>query len=117
MAERVGRRPQIIVGKDTRLSSDMLEAAVSEGLCSIGADAVEIGVVPTPVLSFLVNKQKADAGIMLSASYKPYEYNGIKIFGLNGLRFSDIKEQKIEVIVFDNIKSYSNCWGCGAGEN
>lgn len=116
IAQRIGRRPRIMIGKDTRLSSDMLEAAVSAGLCSVGANAVQIGIVPTPALSFLVNKRNADAGIMLSASHNPYEYNGIKIFGPNGQKLSDIEEQEIEAIVLDKDKPDSNCWGGELGK-
>src|SRR5659263_766921 len=73
------KRPQIVIGKDTRISSDMLEAALVAGICSVGADAVLIGVVPTPAVAFLTKKYGADAGVMISASHNPAEYNGIKV--------------------------------------
>ena len=73
-------RPKILIGKDTRISSDMLENALAAGLCSVGADVVTLGVVPTPAVAFLIGKLKADAGIMISASHNPCEFNGIKIF-------------------------------------
>ena len=76
--ETAGPRPTFIVGKDTRVSSDMLEAALAAGLCSVGADVVLLGVVPTPAVAYLVTRYGADAGIMLSASHNPYEYNVIK---------------------------------------
>ena len=66
-------RPKILIGKDTRISSDMLENALAAGLCSVGADVVTLGVVPTPAVAFLIGKLKADAGIMISASHNPCE--------------------------------------------
>lgn len=115
VAERIGRRPKIMIGKDTRLSSEMLEAAVSAGLCSVGADAIQIGLVPTPALAFLVGEGNVDAGIMLSASHNPYEYNGIKIFGHNGQKLSDSEENEIEAIVLDKVKPYPNYLGSKLG--
>ncbi len=94
-------RPKIIIGKDTRLSSDMLESALIAGLCSIGADVLMLGVVPTPAVAFLVKKYKADAGIMISASHNPYEFNGIKIFSSDGYKLPDDVEEEIEEIILD----------------
>ncbi|HAN44586.1 MAG TPA: phosphoglucosamine mutase [Ruminococcaceae bacterium] len=105
--ERIGRKPRIIIGKDTRLSSDLLESAVCAGLCSAGADAMLTGVVPTPAVAYLVTFYGADAGIMLSASHNPFEYNGIKIFGSQGFKLTDEEENEIEEIILDNIKPYS----------
>lgn len=90
------KRPKIIIGKDTRISSDMLEAAIIAGLLSMGCDVTEIGVVPTPALSHLTILEKFDAGIMLSASHNSYEYNGIKIFNSEGHKLSDEKEEELE---------------------
>ncbi|MBQ6624751.1 MAG: hypothetical protein IIX39_02915, partial [Clostridia bacterium] len=73
-------RPKVMIGMDTRISSEMLEAAITAGLCSVGADVLLLGVVPTPAVAFLVKKYNYDAGIMISASHNPCEYNGIKIF-------------------------------------
>ena len=78
--KETGRQPTFLVGKDTRISSDMLEAAISAGLCSAGANVIQIGVVPTPAVAYLVTRYGAQAGVMLSASHNPYEYNGIKLF-------------------------------------
>jgi phosphoglucosamine mutase len=78
LAEETHHRANIIIGKDTRISSDMLEAALIAGICSVGADAVTLGVVPTPAVAHLVREYKMDAGIMISASHNPVEYNGIK---------------------------------------
>lgn len=95
-------RPKVIIGMDTRLSSEMLASAVSAGLCSVGSDVMTLGVVPTPAVAYLVKKYKAKAGIMISASHNPYEYNGIKVFGEEGFKLSDELEEQIESIVLDN---------------
>jgi phosphoglucosamine mutase len=94
-------RPRVIIGKDTRQSCDMLEAAMIAGLCSVGADVTLLGVVPTPAVAYLVKAYEADAGIMISASHNPCEYNGIKIFNGEGYKLSDALEQEIEAIVLD----------------
>lgn len=101
LTEETHHRPKIIIGKDTRVSSDMLEASMLAGICSMGADAVVLGVVPTPAVAFLVKKLGADAGVMISASHNPVEYNGIKIFNTNGYKLSDELEEKIEEIVLN----------------
>ena len=93
------RHPRVIIGKDTRLSSDMLENAMAAGLCSVGASVVLLGVVPTPAVAYLVEKYKADAGIMISASHNSYEYNGIKIFGGEGFKLPDDLEERIESLI------------------
>lgn len=91
--------PRVIIGKDTRLSSDMLENAMAAGLCSVGASVVLLGVVPTPAVAYLVEKYKADAGIMISASHNSYEYNGIKIFSGDGFKLPDDLEERIESLI------------------
>lgn len=93
------RHPRVIIGKDTRLSSDMLENAMAAGLCSVGASVVLLGVVPTPAVAYLVEKYKADAGIMISASHNSYEYNGIKIFSGDGFKLPDDLEERIESLI------------------
>lgn len=95
------RRPRVVIGKDTRVSSDMLEAALVAGLCSVGADVQLLGVVPTPAVAYLVRRYEADAGIMISASHNPCEYNGIKIFNEEGYKLSDSLEERIEAMVLD----------------
>ena len=115
VAERIAKKPVFIIGCDTRISSGMLEAAISAGLCSVGADAVIAGVLPTPAVSYLVTNEHADAGIMLSASHNPYEFNGIKIFGPDGYKLTDAEEFEIEEIVLDNVKPYSIRWGWEVG--
>ncbi len=91
--------PKILIGRDTRISGQMLESALVSGLCSMGADCFLVGVVATPAVSFLVDKQKFDAGIMISASHNPFEFNGIKIFNSFGLKLSDEMECEIENFV------------------
>ena len=90
---------RIVIGKDTRLSSDMLENAMAAGLCSVGASVVLLGVVPTPAVAYLVEKYKADAGVMISASHNSYEYNGIKIFSGDGYKLPDDLEERIESLI------------------
>ncbi len=95
-------RPKVIIGMDTRISSEMLCSALCAGLCSVGSDCVTLGVVPTPAVAYLVQKYGAKAGVMISASHNPYPYNGIKIFGAEGYKLSDELEEQIESIVLDN---------------
>lgn len=98
------KRPRVLIGKDTRASSDMLESAISAGLCSVGADVLSVGVVPTPAVAYLVCEYGYDAGIMISASHNPCEYNGIKIFQSNGYKLPDSLEDEIEQIILDDIR-------------
>lgn len=93
--------PKILIGKDTRISSDMLESALLAGICSVGANGVSLGVVPTPAVSYLVKKYNADAGIMISASHNSFEFNGIKLFNKNGYKLSDEVENEIEKIILN----------------
>ena len=92
-------RLHVIVGKDTRISSDMLEAALTAGLCSGGADVTPIGVVPTPTVAYLTRKTDAEIGVVISASHNPFEHNGIKFFNRNGLKLTDEQESAIEDII------------------
>ena len=91
--------PRILVGMDTRISGDMLEAALTAGICSVGAHAVLAGIIPTPAVAYLVRKYKLDAGIVISASHNPVEYNGIKFFNNKGYKLRDELEDMIENIV------------------
>lgn len=113
--EETHHRPQIIIGKDTRISSDMLESAIVAGICSVGADAIVLGVVPTPAVAFLVRKLGADAGVMISASHNPMEYNGIKMFSSSGYKLSDSLEEKIEAILLDKSETSPVKVGEGVG--
>ena len=98
-----GRRylPTVLVGMDTRISSEMLASALIAGLCSVGADVIDVGVIPTPAVAYLVGKYKAHAGIMISASHNPYQFNGIKIFNEDGYKLEDELEERIESVVLD----------------
>jgi len=89
----------VAIGKDTRISSDMLEAALIAGLCSAGASVMPLGVVPTPAVAYITVASGADAGIVISASHNPFEYNGIKIFNSEGFKLSDELEEEIEKYV------------------
>ena len=110
LTEQSDKKPVVIIGKDTRLSSDMLEGAIIAGLCSVGADVITLGVVPTPAVALLVRNYNADAGIMISASHNPYEFNGIKIFSSTGFKLPDALENEIEEIVLDNVKQYDKAY-------
>ena len=95
--------PKILVGMDTRISGDMLESALVAGMCSVGAHAVLAGVIPTPAVAYLVRKYKFDAGVVISASHNPMEYNGIKFFNSNGYKLRDELENEIEDILLNNM--------------
>ena len=95
--------PVFVIGSDTRASSDMLTCALSAGLCSVGASVINLGVVPTPAVAYLVGKYEADAGIMISASHNPAEFNGIKIFNGSGFKLADMLEERIEEVVLDRV--------------
>lgn len=96
LAEETGRRPVIMIGKDTRISSDMLECALIAGICSVGGDVKPLGTIPTPAVAYLTIQEKADAGIVISASHNPYEHNGIKVFNSQGYKLPDETEARIE---------------------
>lgn len=104
LAENLAHRPKVMIGMDTRASSEMLEAAITAGLCSVGADVLQLGVVPTPAVAYLVKKYGYGAGIMISASHNPCEYNGIKIFQSNGRKLPDALEDEIERMILDETK-------------
>ena len=101
--EKGGGQPRFTIGKDTRISSDLLEGALIAGLCSAGADVLHLGVIPTPAVAWTTVDTKADAGIVISASHNPFEHNGIKIFNGQGFKLSDELEGKIEEILLNDI--------------
>lgn len=101
LSHHTENKPKILIGKDTRISCDMLEAALICGLCSYGADAVTVGVIPTPCTAFLIKELDCSAGFMISASHNPYQYNGIKLFDKDGFKLPDSIEEEIEAIVLD----------------
>lgn len=110
------RRLVIAIGMDSRISSDMLAMSVAAGLCSVGADVVMLGVVPTPAVAYLVGKYKADAGVMISASHNPADFNGIKIFSGDGTKLPDELEERIEAITLDKIVPIHRPLGAGIGK-
>ena len=110
-----GHRPRILIGKDTRVSGDMLECTLAAGLCSVGADVDLLGVIPTPGVAYLVRKYGADAGIVISASHNPMEFNGIKIFKGDGYKLPDEVENRIEAHIFKNCEDIKICDGAEIG--
>jgi len=97
--EKKNGKPVFAIGKDTRISSDLLEGALTAGLCSAGADVLHLGVIPTPGVAWITVNTASDAGVVISASHNPFEHNGIKIFNGNGFKLSDELEAHIEEIV------------------
>ena len=116
LTESGEEHPKVLIGKDTRLSSDMLEGALAAGLCSVGADVILLGTVPTPTVAYLVRKYNADAGFMISASHNPFEFNGIKIFSSTGYKLPDAMESEIESIILDGARPYPQPTGSGLGK-
>ena len=96
LTKKMSHKPTIYIGKDTRISSDILESALAAGICSVGANAELLGVVPTPAVATLVRTNGADAGVMISASHNSVEFNGIKLFSGTGYKLSDDIEEEIE---------------------
>ncbi len=115
LTENTHRKPRILIGKDTRISGDMLEAALTAGLCSVGADVESLGVLPTPAVAYLVKKYGADAGIVISASHNSMEFNGIKIFAGTGYKLPDEIELEIEKHIDDNCAGIPLSVGAGVG--
>ncbi len=100
--KKKGHVPKIIVGKDTRISGYMFESALVSGMCSMGVNAIMVGVMPTPGIAFLTSSMRADAGIVISASHNPLQDNGIKIFSSEGFKLPDEKELAMEDFIFAN---------------
>lgn len=98
-------KPSILIGRDTRLSGDMLQAALTAGICSVGAEAVVLGVIPTPAVAYLTRQYETDAGVMISASHNTMEYNGIKFFDSLGHKLPDELEERIESIILDGMET------------
>lgn len=97
------KKPTFLIGMDTRISGDMLENALSAGILAVGGDVIKVGVLPTPAIAHLVKHYDADAGIVISASHNPYEYNGIKFFNSEGFKLDDSIEEEIEDIILRQI--------------
>ena len=102
LTRKMNHKPMIYIGKDTRISSDILEAALAAGICSVGANAELLGVVPTPAVATLVRLNAADAGVMISASHNSVEFNGIKLFASTGYKLPDATEAEIEALILDH---------------
>ena len=96
-------KPVFLIGKDTRLSGDMLEDALSAGFMSTGANVIKVGVLPTPAIAYLVKAYGADAGVIVSASHNSFEYNGIKFYNSEGFKMDDSFEDEVETIMLRNI--------------
>jgi len=103
-----GKKPLVLIGKDTRLSGDMLEQAIGAGLLSMGCDVRRIGVIPTPGIAYLTRSCNAAAGVVISASHNPFEYNGIKLFNESGFKLDDALEDEIEEVALrrENVAGY-----------
>ena len=109
-------QPTIIVGCDTRISGGMLANALMAGICSVGANAIYVGVVPTPAIAYLTRKHKVDAGVVISASHNPMEFNGIKFFNGEGYKLSDELEDEIESLIRNNMEDIDFPIGPGIGK-
>ena len=99
LTKKPGVKPSVVIGKDTRISSDMLEGALIAGLTASGCNVVRLGVIPTPGVAYLTVKLHADAGVVISASHNPFEHNGIKMFSGEGFKLSDALEEEIESLI------------------
>ena len=105
-----------MVGCDTRISGGMLANALMAGICSVGANAIYVGVAPTPAIAYLTRKHKVDAGVVISASHNPMEFNGIKFFNGEGYKLSDELEDEIEALIRNNMKDIDFPTGAGIGK-
>ena len=113
--ESQGQRPRIILGKDTRISGDMLEAALTAGICASGADVLSVGIIPTPAVAYLTRLYNASCGIVISASHNPFQDNGIKFFGPDGHKLPDETEEKIERLIIDGTQNLARANGDDVG--
>ena len=109
-------KPTIMVGCDTRISGDMLANALMAGACSVGANAVYVGIVPTPAVAYLTRKYKVDAGVVISASHNTVEFNGIKFFDGSGYKLPDSLEDEIEALIRDGLPDIKFPIGAGVGK-
>ena len=116
LTKETNHKPTIMVGCDTRISGDMLANALMAGVCSVGANAVYVGVVPTPAVAYLTRKYKVDAGVVISASHNPVEFNGIKFFDSEGYKLPDEMEDEIEALIRNNMEGVKFPTGSGVGK-
>ncbi len=110
-----GHSPRILVGCDTRRSGDMLAAALMAGACSVGANVTYLGIIPTPAVAFLAKEHGADAGVVISASHNPMEFNGIKFFDGSGYKLPDATEDAIQAEMESGMKDITFPTGAGVG--
>lgn len=116
LTKEKSHQPTIIVGCDTRISGGMLANALMAGICSVGANAIYVGVVPTPAIAYLTRKHKVDAGVVISASHNPMEFNGIKFFNGEGYKLSDQLEDEIEELIKNDMEDVVFPIGPGIGK-
>ncbi|ACL69013.1 phosphoglucomutase/phosphomannomutase alpha/beta/alpha domain I [Halothermothrix orenii] len=100
-----GKKPVVLIGKDTRISGDMLEAGLVAGLTSAGIDVIKLGIIPTPGVSFLTSSLDVQGGVMISASHNPIADNGIKFFNQKGYKLTDEMEDEIENLIFNKLET------------
>ena len=109
-------RPINVIGKDTRVSGDMLENALTAGILAVGGNVIKAGIISTPAIAYLTRYYGADAGIVISASHNTFEYNGIKFFNSEGFKLDDLLEEKIEDIIISSIDVNSHITGDQIGK-
>lgn len=116
LAKEKEHKPTIMVGCDTRISGDMLANALMAGACSVGANCIYVGVLPTPAVAYLARKYKVDAGVVISASHNPVEFNGIKFFDGRGYKLPDALEDEIEALINSGMQGVKFPTGTGIGK-
>ena len=116
LTKEQAHQPTIIVGCDTRISGGMLANALMAGICSVGANAIYAGIVPTPAIAYLTRKHKVDAGVVILASHNPMEFNGIKFFNGEGYKLSDQLEDEIEALIKNDMRDVPIPIGSGVGK-
>ena len=116
LTKEKAHKPTIMVGCDTRISGDMLANALMAGACSVGANCDYVGVIPTPAVAYLTQKYRVDAGVVISASHNPVEFNGIKFFDGNGYKLPDELEDEIESLINENMPGIKFPIGPGVGK-
>ena len=104
-------RPTVVIGMDTRVSGDMLQDALSAGIMAMGANVIKVGVMPTPAIAYLVKRYGATAGVVISASHNPFEYNGIKFFNSEGFKLADEIEDEIELMMLRDSMRGTHLYG------
>lgn len=109
-------KPIVVIGKDTRVSGDMLESALTAGILAVGGNVIKVGVISTPAVAYLTKYYNADAGIVISASHNTFEYNGIKFFNGEGYKLDDLLEEKIEDIIISSVDVNSHITGDKIGK-